>query len=268
MTPGNVLLVTVDQWRGDCLSVLGHPVVETPNLDRLAAGGTVFANHWAQSAPCGPSRACLYTGTYSMTNRVLANGTPLDARFTNLAVEARAGGYDPVLVGYTDVSVDPRGLAPDDPRLFSYEGVLPGFEAVVDLRSQTLRPWIGWLVELGYERPADVADIYAADPTVAGAADHGPSWAPPVYRAEHSDTAFLTDGLMEWLAARSGVDPLVRPPQLPATPSAVPGAGAVPRSLSSRGRGLPGSSTVTRPGAVAPAVGHGPRRARHPGPRR
>ena len=35
----NVLLVTLDQFRGDCLSVAGHPIVRTPNLDRLAAAG-------------------------------------------------------------------------------------------------------------------------------------------------------------------------------------------------------------------------------------
>ena len=60
--PRNVLFITVDQWRGDCLSALGHPVVETPALDALARRGVLFANHWANAAPCGPSRACLYTG--------------------------------------------------------------------------------------------------------------------------------------------------------------------------------------------------------------
>ena len=106
----NVLFITVDQWRGDCLSSLGHPVVTTPALDRLAAQGTLFANHWANAAPCGPSRACLYTGTYLHHNRSLLNGTPLDARFTNVALLARQAGYDPVLFGYTDTSLDPRTL--------------------------------------------------------------------------------------------------------------------------------------------------------------
>ena len=50
----NVLFITVDQWRGDCLSALGHPVLETPSLDALAGRGVLFANHWANAAPCGP----------------------------------------------------------------------------------------------------------------------------------------------------------------------------------------------------------------------
>ena len=35
----NILFITADQWRGDCLSSGGHPCVQTPNLDRLAADG-------------------------------------------------------------------------------------------------------------------------------------------------------------------------------------------------------------------------------------
>ncbi|HET9060982.1 MAG TPA: sulfatase-like hydrolase/transferase, partial [Acidimicrobiales bacterium] len=86
----NVLFITVDQWRGDCLSALGHPLVRTPNLDAVARNGVLFANHWANAAPCGPSRACLYTGMYMQNHRSVMNGTPLDARFTNIALEARA----------------------------------------------------------------------------------------------------------------------------------------------------------------------------------
>ena len=40
LTPVNVLFVTLDQFRADCLSGAGHPLVRTPNLDRLAEQGT------------------------------------------------------------------------------------------------------------------------------------------------------------------------------------------------------------------------------------
>ena len=88
----NVLLITLDQFRGDCLSAAGHPVVRTPNLDRLAAAGARFAHHYSQAAPCAPGRASLYTGMYQMNHRVVANGTPLDARFDNVALAARRAG--------------------------------------------------------------------------------------------------------------------------------------------------------------------------------
>ena len=85
MGAANVLFITVDQWRGDCLGAAGHPVVRTPNLDRLASRGVRFANHWTVTAPCGPSRASLHTGLYLMHHRSVDNGTPLDDRFTNIA---------------------------------------------------------------------------------------------------------------------------------------------------------------------------------------
>src|SRR5580658_9176605 len=52
----NVLLIVVDQWRGEALGHLGAAHALTPNLDRLAARGVSFARHFAQAAPCGPAR--------------------------------------------------------------------------------------------------------------------------------------------------------------------------------------------------------------------
>ena len=135
MVRPNVLLVTLDQYRGDSLSCAGHPIVRTPHLDALAGDGVRLANHYAQAAPCAPGRAALYTGTYQMTNRVVANGTPLDERFDNVARLARRAGYRPTLFGYTDQGVDPRTVTdPDDPRLSDYEaGILPGFDVGLHL---------------------------------------------------------------------------------------------------------------------------------------
>jgi len=138
----NILFITLDQFRADSLSCAGHSVVKTPHLDMLAAHGVRFARHYSQAAPCSPGRAALYTGTYMMSNRVVANGTPLDERFDNVALAARRQGYDPVLFGYTDQGVDPRTIADsDDPRLSTYEGVLPGFREVLHLPE----PAVGWL---------------------------------------------------------------------------------------------------------------------------
>lgn len=58
----NVLFIAIDDlndWVG-CLE--GHPQVKTPNIDRLAAGGTLFANAHTQSPICNPSRTSVLTG--------------------------------------------------------------------------------------------------------------------------------------------------------------------------------------------------------------
>ncbi|WP_106768696.1 arylsulfatase [Paenibacillus faecalis] len=58
----NVLLITVDQMRGDCLSAAGHSVVETPNLDKLANRGVFFKNAYSATPSCIPARAAIFTG--------------------------------------------------------------------------------------------------------------------------------------------------------------------------------------------------------------
>ena len=66
----NVLLVSIDDlndWVG-CLG--GHPQAKTPNIDRLAKMGTLFANGHCQSPVCNPSRASMMTGRYPHTSGV------------------------------------------------------------------------------------------------------------------------------------------------------------------------------------------------------
>jgi arylsulfatase A-like enzyme len=207
MPPRNVLFITVDQWRGDCLSALGHPVLETPALDALARRGVLFSNHWANAAPCGPSRACLYTGTYQHRNRSVLNGTPLDARFTNVALVAREMGYDPVLFGHTDTAADPRTLPAGDPRLFTYEGVLPGFRNLVhDPWEEGSPAWGRWLAGQGVDVPANPHDLYGPIPGYPGAGDHGPTWAPARFPAELSQTRFVGQAVTDWLT-QNGDEP-------------------------------------------------------------
>jgi arylsulfatase A-like enzyme len=186
----NILFITLDQFRGDCLSCAGHPVVATPNLDRLAREGVRFARHYSQAAPCAPGRASLYTGLYQMNHRVVANGTPLDARFDNIALAARRAGYEPTLFGYTDQSVDPRvTCGPDDERLQSYEGVLPGFSVGCHLPSEAPAAWTDWLKALGYAIPGKAAEVLAGEPDRP---------------AEHGMSAFLTDRLLDWIGRQTG----------------------------------------------------------------
>ena len=160
----NLLFITADQWRGECLSCLGH-MVQTPNLDALAAQGTLFTRHFANTAPCGPSRASIHTGLYQHNHRVVANGTPLEARHTNWALLARAAGYQPALFGYTDTTLDPRD--PRDPRVSEggvWDDVLPGLDPQVLLGKSIGDPksWMAWLERKGHALPARPIELYTA----------------------------------------------------------------------------------------------------------
>jgi arylsulfatase A-like enzyme len=203
--PKNVLFITADQWRGDSLSAVGHPCVETPNLDRLAAGGVLFRRHYSQATPCGPGRASLYTGLYLHNHRSVVNGAPLDLRHSNLALEARKAGYDPALFGYTDVSADPRAHHPGDPALASYEGLLPGMTPIIMVKDDQ-RPWLAHLKAKGYQIPAGKHEVFRPQEDYPGAAARGPTYAPARYRAEDSNTAFLTDEAIKYISVR-GAEP-------------------------------------------------------------
>ncbi|PVB59977.1 sulfatase-like hydrolase/transferase [Labrenzia sp. 011] len=197
----NILLITADQWRGDCLGTMGHPVVRTPNLDALAETATVFEHHYAATAPCSPARASLYTGLYQMNHRVVWNGAPLDDRFDNIARAARRAGYRPTLFGYTDTSPDPRQLHPDDPALQTYEGVLPGF-AVRQALPEDDAPWLSWLAARGHD-PASLDTIHLVEEEDGELISRNA----PRYSSDETQTAFLTDAFLTWLREQGREQP-------------------------------------------------------------
>lgn len=188
----NILWITADQWRGDALGCAGNPVISTPNIDKLSADGVRFARHYSPATPCGPSRATMLTGMYPHNHRMVTNGSPLDASLTNIALEMRKLGYDPQLFGYTDITPDPRYLPPGDPDLRSFEGVLPGFTSAERLTENSKR-WLSWLRRKGYKiNQSGNDEIYQPQE------GEGPRVTRPArYKAEHSDSAWMTDRVID-----------------------------------------------------------------------
>lgn len=200
----NVLFIIADQWRGDTLGALGHPCVQTPNLDALAADGVLFKNHFTQGSPCGPARASILTGMYMFNHRQVGNGTPLDARLTNLALEVcRERFAEAALFGYTDTPHDPRRYTPQDAAMDPAAWVCPGFTVKEPfLAAQNYANWKAALRARGYQVPEQRREIYLP------AADYLPppngerNFPPSRFRAEDSDTAFLADAVLAYLQER------------------------------------------------------------------
>ena len=64
--PPNILLLMCDQLRKDALGCYGNSVVQTPNIDALAAEGVRFERMYAAYPVCAPNRASIITGRYEL----------------------------------------------------------------------------------------------------------------------------------------------------------------------------------------------------------
>jgi arylsulfatase A-like enzyme len=103
MPDGNILFVLTDQWPSWALSFLGADI-PTPNIDRLAAQGTIFTNAFTTCPLCTPARGALLTsrlphqtGVYDNFNVGHSQQTSLSMEETTWIDEAVHCGYD---VGY------------------------------------------------------------------------------------------------------------------------------------------------------------------------
>jgi N-sulfoglucosamine sulfohydrolase len=101
--PRNVLLLIADD-QGRDLGAYDNPVLRTPNLDQLAARGTLFTHAFATVSSCSPSRSVLYTGLYSHTNGMYGlahdiHNVHLLPAVRTLPQMLKAAGYATALVG-------------------------------------------------------------------------------------------------------------------------------------------------------------------------
>lgn len=195
----NILFITADQWRAECLSLLGHPVVKTPNLDAFAKDSVLFKRHYAQATPCAPSRTSLHTGMYLQNHRCVNNGTPVDRGLDNWALQTRRAGYDPSLFGYTDTATDPRGLSPNDPRLTHYSEPLPGIGSYTPYRADVSVDWVHSLVEKGYPMPECLWDLYGIKAEGIDWAEGGEVPLPLAIKTEDHETYFMVDKCLHWI---------------------------------------------------------------------
>jgi choline-sulfatase len=110
----NVLFIPVDDLRPQ-LACFGHKKMLTPNLDRLAAEGTLFERAYCQQAVCAPSRASLLSGCRPDTTRVYDLQTPLPTTMPDvltLPQHFKANGYTTISLGkiyHHGAKDDPKG---------------------------------------------------------------------------------------------------------------------------------------------------------------
>ncbi|MYC94392.1 MAG: sulfatase-like hydrolase/transferase [Caldilineaceae bacterium SB0661_bin_32] len=95
----NILLIMSDEHAPAVTGCYGHPLAQTPNLDRLAAEGTLFENAYCNNPICVPSRISFLTGKYASDVNVFDNGSPLASEIPTFAHYLQASGYETTLCG-------------------------------------------------------------------------------------------------------------------------------------------------------------------------
>lgn len=95
----NFLFILADDHAGYALGCDGHPVVETPHLDRLASQGTRFAQHYCNSPVCTPSRQSFFTGQLPHAAGVTRLSTPLRSDAPTLARQFQRAKYRTAVFG-------------------------------------------------------------------------------------------------------------------------------------------------------------------------
>ena len=110
----NIIYVLGDDQRGELLGCMGHPLLKTPQLDQLAAEGTLFTNARCTSPLCMPSRVCHYTGQWERAHGVNFNSQSAlspeawEKTFPGLLKKA---GYWTAWIGKNHVPVDLAGTS-------------------------------------------------------------------------------------------------------------------------------------------------------------
>ncbi len=108
MTKPNIIIIYTDQQRYDTLGSSGNALIQTPNLDRLAAEGTCFSNAFVTCPICVPSRVSLWTGRYNHTNLSYNNHRLMSERETDFVSVFREHGYTTALIGKDHCFPGPR----------------------------------------------------------------------------------------------------------------------------------------------------------------
>ncbi len=120
----NIILITADQMRGDCIEALSHPDVKTPNLNTMLNHGAAFTNAYSATATCIPARAALLTGLSQKTHKRVGYEDFVEWNYeTTIASVFANAGYHTQCVGKMHVWPSRKLMGFHDIKLF--DGFLP-----------------------------------------------------------------------------------------------------------------------------------------------
>ncbi len=131
-TVRNVVFIHTDQQRFDTLGCTGCPVAQTPNLDKLAAGGVNFLRHFVTSPVCSPSRGSMFTGKLLTEHGLWRNGCALPEDNVTLPQAMADAGLQTAHFGKLHLYPIIRRVAPHPPYGFDVCEVAEGDQQLLD----------------------------------------------------------------------------------------------------------------------------------------
>jgi len=197
----NVLFLMVDQCYARCLGVEGHPDVQTPNLDRLAASAVRFRHAYVQNPICTPSRMCYLSSQYAHNIDYYGLDGPNPAFLPNAFAHFKAHGYVTGAVGKIHT---PVGWIEPSCDYFR--------EAYVYDESFCGSHYEEFLRGAGREDDRD-DDILQELAGTGGAGTGGRRWSNPTAAGRRSDTASPADGTRARKAAELPVSDMQNWPE-------------------------------------------------------
>ena len=125
MRPANLIVIMSDEHHPRAMGCAGHPFVQTPNLDRLAARGTMFTAAYCNSPICVPSRASFATGRYVHQLETWDNAMAYDGsvRGWGHALHERGHRVDSIGKLHYRNATDPTGFDRQYHPMHIYNGV-------------------------------------------------------------------------------------------------------------------------------------------------
>ena len=125
MSQPNLLVIMADEHQSGVMGCAGHPFIQTPNLDKLAARGMRFTNAYTPSPICVPARASFATGLYPHETRLWDNAMPYDGSIRGWGHELQAKGISVESIGklHYRAEEDPAGFDAEHIPMMVVDGV-------------------------------------------------------------------------------------------------------------------------------------------------